>query len=109
LKQDEVLSQLAPELQNYFRSVVDKKLKVSLKPQNIYKIQEVFRARQASFWRKATSGRWRLTPSACSSSRKYWASAHTNFLAGSCRGLPLRQPIAGKPTFTISTSLAAYL
>jgi len=45
LSNAEIMKRLAPELQNYYRSVSDKKLKVSLKPQNIYKIQEVFRGK----------------------------------------------------------------
>jgi len=48
----EMLAALPPELQNYFRFVADKKLKVSLKPQNIYKIQEVFRGRAGELLRK---------------------------------------------------------
>ncbi|MFA6490255.1 MAG: ribosome biogenesis/translation initiation ATPase RLI [Candidatus Micrarchaeia archaeon] len=50
---DEVQKQLAPELQNYFRSVADKKLKVSLKPQNIYKIQEVFKGKAGELLEKS--------------------------------------------------------
>ena len=43
LSQGEILEKLPPELQNYFRTIQEKKLKVSLKPQNIYRIPEVFR------------------------------------------------------------------
>jgi ATP-binding cassette subfamily E protein 1 len=39
----EILARLSPELQNYFRQLGEKKLKVSLKPQNIYKIPDYFR------------------------------------------------------------------
>lgn len=42
---EEILKRLAPELQNYFRTIQEKKLKVSLKPQNVYKIPEVFRGK----------------------------------------------------------------
>ncbi|MCX6773293.1 MAG: ribosome biogenesis/translation initiation ATPase RLI [Candidatus Micrarchaeota archaeon] len=38
----EIMKRLSPELQNYFRTLHEKKLKVSLKPQNIGKIPEVF-------------------------------------------------------------------
>ncbi|VVC00862.1 Cobalamin import ATP-binding protein BtuD [uncultured archaeon] len=38
----EVMKKLPPDLQNYFRTLAEKKLKVSLKPQNINKIPEVF-------------------------------------------------------------------
>ncbi len=43
LSKKQVLEKLSPELQNYFRTLHEKKLKVSLKPQNIYKIPEVFK------------------------------------------------------------------
>ncbi|MCX6769665.1 MAG: ribosome biogenesis/translation initiation ATPase RLI [Candidatus Micrarchaeota archaeon] len=39
----QMMERLAPELQNYFRSIRDKQVKVSLKPQDVYKIPEVFR------------------------------------------------------------------
>ena len=39
----EVLSRLSPDLQNYFRTLHERKLKVSLKPQNVNLIPEVFR------------------------------------------------------------------
>ena len=41
----DVLKKLSPELQNYFRTIQEKKLKVSLKPQNIGKIPEVFKGK----------------------------------------------------------------
>jgi len=45
LSREEAILRLAPELQNYFRTISDKKLKISLKPQNINRIPEVFRGR----------------------------------------------------------------
>ena len=39
---EQIRAKLAPELQNYFRTIQEKKMKVSLKPQNVYKIPEVF-------------------------------------------------------------------
>ncbi|MEM2137637.1 MAG: ribosome biogenesis/translation initiation ATPase RLI [Candidatus Anstonellaceae archaeon] len=44
-KPEEILERLSPDMRNYFRSIQDKRLKVSLKPQNIYKIPEVFRGK----------------------------------------------------------------
>ena len=49
----EILERLAPELQNYFRTIQEKKLKVSLKPQNIYKIPEVFRGKAGELLAKS--------------------------------------------------------
>jgi ATP-binding cassette subfamily E protein 1 len=40
---EQVLARLSPDLQNYFRTVHEKKVKVSLKPQNVYKIPDYFR------------------------------------------------------------------
>ena len=40
---EEIMSRLAPELQNYFRSIGEKKVKISLKPQDVNKLTEVFR------------------------------------------------------------------
>jgi len=40
---EEVLARLPPELQNYFRSIHDRSVKVALKPQNVYRIPDVFR------------------------------------------------------------------
>ena len=37
-----ILKKLSPDMQNYFRTIMEKKLRVSLKPQNINKIPEVF-------------------------------------------------------------------
>lgn len=42
-KPEEVLARLPPDLQNYFRSIHDKAVKVALKPQNVYKIPDFFR------------------------------------------------------------------
>ena len=40
---EQMLSRLTPDLQNYFRTLGERKAKVSLKPQNIHKIPEIFR------------------------------------------------------------------
>lgn len=45
LTQQQILEKLPPEMRNYFRSVEDRKLKVSLKPQNIYRIPGVFKGK----------------------------------------------------------------
>jgi ATP-binding cassette subfamily E protein 1 len=52
LTQEEMRERLAPELLNYFRFIGEKKLKVSLKPQNVYKIPEVFRGRAGELLEK---------------------------------------------------------
>ena len=51
--QAEILSRLAPELQNYFKTVIDKNVKVSLKPQNVYKIPEVFKGTSRELLKKS--------------------------------------------------------
>ena len=45
LSPEEIEKRLAPELQNYFRTLREKKLKISMKPQNIDKIVELFRGK----------------------------------------------------------------
>src|SRR3989344_684735 len=45
LTPDEIRKRLSPDLQNYYRSIQEKKLKVSLKPQNVSKIPEVFKGK----------------------------------------------------------------
>ena len=52
LSAQEIMGRLSPELQNYFRSIMDRKLKVSLKPQNIYKIAELFRGKASELLAK---------------------------------------------------------
>jgi ATP-binding cassette, sub-family E, member 1 len=42
LSDGEILGRLSPELQNYFRTLQEKSLRVSLKPQNVHRIAEVF-------------------------------------------------------------------
>ncbi len=39
---EEILKRLSPDLQNYFKTILDKKLRVALKPQNINRIPELF-------------------------------------------------------------------
>lgn len=39
---EEIINRLPPSLQNYYKSISQKTLKVSIKPQNIYKIPEIF-------------------------------------------------------------------
>jgi ATP-binding cassette subfamily E protein 1 len=50
---EEVIPRLPPEMQNYFKTVKDRKVKVSLKPQNIYKIPEVFRGTVSELLKKS--------------------------------------------------------
>lgn len=50
---EEILARLSPELQNYFRQLGEKKLKVSLKPQNIYKIPDYFRGTAKELLKKS--------------------------------------------------------
>lgn len=45
LAADEVRKRLSPDLQNYYRSVQEKELKVSLKPQNVNRIPELFKGK----------------------------------------------------------------
>ena len=45
LTHGEILSLLSPELRNYFLTLQEKKLKVSLKPQSIGRIQEMFKGK----------------------------------------------------------------
>lgn len=45
LSADEIRKRLSPDLQNYYRSIQEKKLKVSLKPQNVNRIPEVFKGK----------------------------------------------------------------
>ena len=40
---EEIMSRLSPELQNYFRSIGEKRVKISLKPQDVNRLTEVFR------------------------------------------------------------------
>lgn len=50
---DEIMKRLSPDLQNYFRTMNEKKVRVSLKPQNVYKIPEVFRGTAAELLKKS--------------------------------------------------------
>lgn len=50
---EEVMGRLSPELQNYFRTLHDKKLKVSLKPQNVNRIPDVFRGKARELLEKS--------------------------------------------------------
>ncbi|MEM4634235.1 MAG: ribosome biogenesis/translation initiation ATPase RLI [Candidatus Anstonellaceae archaeon] len=48
-----IADRLPPKLQNYYRQICEKKLKVSLKPQNIHKIPEVFSGTAAELLQKS--------------------------------------------------------
>lgn len=53
LSPQEILDKLSPDLQNYFKTIHDKKLRVSLKPQDVYKIPEVFRGKASELLEKS--------------------------------------------------------
>ena len=53
LTPEEIQAKLSPDLQNYFRTIHDKKLKVSLKPQNVNKIPELFRGKAGELLEKS--------------------------------------------------------
>ena len=52
LTPEEIKKRLSPDLQNYYRSIQEKKLKVSLKPQNVNRIPEVFKGKARELLKK---------------------------------------------------------